>query len=190
MEFGDALRHRRMVRRFTGEPITPDQAERIASAATRAPTAGNSQGITVVSITDPNRIQRVAMACGEQEYVDRGFKPWLSTAGQHLALCAEPQRYRDRYAEADKDDKALDPIPWWWVDAGAALMAMLLAAVDEGLAAGFHGGHKADGARPVFGLPEDVVMVGIVAVGHPAPDRGSTSRQRPKRLDSVRHETW
>lgn len=190
MELAEALRRRRMVRRFTGDPITEDRADRIARSALRGPTAGNAQGITVVAVTDAERIRLVADACGEQEYVARGFDPWLSSAGMLLALCAEPERYRDRYAEPDKDPAVLDAVPWWWVDAGAALMAVLLTAVDEGLAAGFHGGHGADGARAVLGIPDDVLLVGVVAVGHPAPDRRSSSLDRPRRTDGVRHEQW
>jgi nitroreductase len=190
MEFAETLRRRRMVRRFSGDPISADQADRIAAAALRAPTAGNAQGITVVSVTDRDTITALAEACGEHSYVERGFHPWLSTAAQHLVICIEPDRYRDRYAAPDKDESVLDAVPWWWVDGGAALMAALLAAVDEGLAAGFHGGHGADGARVALGIPEDVVLLGIVAVGHPAPDRRSSSLDRPKRADSVRRERW
>jgi nitroreductase len=190
MQFGDALRRRRMVRRFTGDPIPSDQADRIAAVASRAPTAGNTQGITVVSVTDPERIGLIAQACGEQGYIDKGFDPWLSTAAQHIALCVEPGRYRERYAEPDKDASALETVPWWWVDAGAALMAILLAAVDEGLAAGFHGGQSTDGVNDLLAIPETVELVGIVAIGHPAPDRRSSSLDRPKRDDAVRHDLW
>ncbi|NIR36465.1 MAG: nitroreductase family protein, partial [Actinobacteria bacterium] len=97
-----------------------------------------------------------------------GFDPWLSRAGQLLVLCAEPQRYHDRYSAPDKDPAALEAVPWWWVDAGAALMAMLLAAVDAGLAAGFHGGHRAEAVGDRLGIPADVLLVGIVAIGHAA----------------------
>ena len=34
------------------------------------------------------------------------------------------------------------PIPYWYVDVGATMMLILLAAVDEGLAAGFLGTHR------------------------------------------------
>lgn len=190
MDVGEALRRRRMVRRFTGEPVPADAADRIAAASTRSPTAGNAQGITVIAVTDRGRIREIAEACGEQRYVDRGFDPWLSSAGLHIVLCAEPERYRERYSAPDKDAAALEAIPWWWVDAGASLMAMLLAAVDEELAAGFHGGHGAAGVGELLGVPDSVEIVGIVAVGHPAPDRRSSSLDRPKRRDAVRLDRW
>ena len=190
MDVGTALLRRRMVRRFSGEPIDPESTERIAAAAARAPTAGNAQGITVVSVTDSDRIHQIAQACDERSYVERGFDPWLSTAGQHIALCVEPERYRERYAEPDKDSAVLDMIPWWWVDAGAALMGILITAVAEGVAAGFHGGHGAEVVSEILGIPNSALLVGIVAVGHPAPDRRSSSLDRPKRGDVVRHHEW
>lgn len=190
MELGAALRKRRMVRRFTGDSIPPVQAARIAAAATRAPTAGNSQGITVVSVTDRDTIMAIARACGEEQYVERGFDRWLSTAAQHIVLCVEPQRYRDRYSMKDKDAAALEAVPWWWVDAGASLMAILLTTVDEGLAAGFHGGQGADALSDLLNIPASVEIVGTVAVGHAAADRRSASLDLPRRTDSVRQDRW
>ncbi len=108
-----------------------------------------------------------------------------------MVLCTEPERYRARYAEPDKDAAVLEAVPWWWIDAGASMMALLLAAVDEGLAAGFHGGHGVDAdLRRLLGIPDDVLLVGVVAVGHPAPDRRSASLDRPKRDDAVRRGEW
>jgi nitroreductase len=190
MQFADALRRRRMVRRYTGEAVAPDRLDRILEAAMRGPTAGWSQGVAVVAVTDRSTIAAIADACGEHDYVARGFDPWLSAAGALVVLCVEPEVYRARYAEPDKDPAVLDRIPWWWVDGGAALMAILLATVDEGLAAGFHGGHRADGVRDVLGIPDRVEMVGVVTVGHPAPDRPSGSLTRGRREGTIHRETW
>jgi len=190
VDVGEALRRRRMVRRFTGQAVPADTALRIASSISRSPTAGNAQGVTVITTTDPARIRAIADACGEQEYIARGFDPWLSSAGQHIVLCAEPDRYHARYSAPDKDPAVLSSIPWWWVDAGAALMALLLSAVDEGLAAGFHGGHGADDLPGLLEIPAGVLTVGVVAVGHPAPDRRSSSLDLPTRNEIVRHDRW
>ena len=66
------------------------------------------------------------------------------------------------------------PVPFWFVDAGAALMLLLLAAIDEGLAAGLTGveGEAADKVRAAFGIPGDVTIVALVTMGAPAPDPG------------------
>jgi len=180
-----------MVRRYRPDPVDPPALDRIAAAATRGPSAGNSQGVVVVVVTDRERRAAIADLAGEAGYVQRGFDPWLSPAPAHLILCVEPRRYRDRYAEADKDPSAL-AIPWWWVDGGAALSLMLLAAVDEGYGAGFLGGHRLAGIHGLLGIPGDVAVVGLVTVGVPAPDRRSSSLRRGRRPDAelIHIERW
>ena len=116
MRFADVLRRRRMVRRYTADPIPSDALERILDAATRGPSAGWSQGISVIGITGREAITAVADACGEEQYLAKGFDPWISTAGALVVLCVEPAVYRARYAEDDKDPASLGRIPWWWVD--------------------------------------------------------------------------
>lgn len=190
MEVGEALRRRRMIRRFSGDPIPAEQADRIAAAVLRSPTAGNARGISVVSVTDRSTVADIARACGEPDHLDRGFDPWLSTSAQILVLCVDPGRYRDRYAEPDKDPAVVEAIPWWWVDAGAALMALLTVAVAEGLGAGFLGGHRAGALHALLGIPEDVLIVGLVTVGHPIPDRASSSAQRAVPPGVVRRDRW
>ncbi len=190
MDFREVVRRRRMVRRYTGDPLPADSLDRILWAAVHGPSAGWSQGISVVAVTDPDRIRELAAACGEEEYVAAGFDRWLSTAGALVVLCVEPEVYRARYAEPDKNPAALEGVPWWWVDGGAALMAILLAAVDEGLAAGFHGVTGLDEVRAALGIPAGVEIMGLVAIGHPAPDRRSGSLARGRRPGTIHRERW
>jgi len=192
MELSEAIRRRRMVRRFTGDAVEPASLGRIVAAGLSGPTAGHSQGISFVLVTDREEIAAAAADCGEAEHVARGFGPWLSTAGALVVLCVEPGTYRRRYAEPDKDPSVVEAIPWWWFDGGAALSLMLLAAVDEGLAAGFHGGHRIGDLAERLGIPGDIEVAGIVAIGHPAPDRRSASLDRGGRpqADTVHRDRW
>jgi nitroreductase len=89
-------------------------------------------------------------------------------------------------------------VPYWYVDAGKAAMLVLLAAIDEGLAAGVFG-IDGDGQRKVrrlLGLPDDVVLVEVITLGYPskdtASDRLSSRGTRPRKpLDElVRWEVW
>jgi nitroreductase len=89
------------------------------------------------------------------------------------------------------------PVPYWYVDAGAAMMLVLLAAIDEGLAAAFTGHpEQEERLREILGLPDDVVPIGVAFVGRPAPDPKSDTassrfRQRRRALaDCVRWEHW
>lgn len=196
MEFRDVLARRRMVRNYADRPVDRSSLERIAAAAMRAPSAGFSQGQAVVVVTDPDIRGHIAEAAGESEYVQSGFDPWVSGAPAHLILCVSEEAYHRRYRMPDKVDaegNEIDwPVPYWWVDAGAALMAVLLAAVDEGLAAGFLGTHSLQDLRSRLGIPEEYTPIGVVTVGHPAPDRRSSSLDLGRRpLESVVHwERW
>lgn len=196
MEFSDVLADRRMVRNYTDDPVDDDAIHRIAAAALRAPSAGNSQAIAVVAVTDEETRAKIAAIADEPAYVDAGFDPWISKAPAHFVISVSERVYRDRYSEPDKlapDGSQIEwPVPYWWVDAGASLMAVLLAAVDEGLAAGFLGVHSVPDLASLLGIPDHFHPIGVVTVGHPAPDRRSGSLDRPKRTpaDVVFRDHW
>ena len=195
MEFAEVVRRRRMVRNYSSDPVPREVLERIVHAARRAPSAGFSQGTAFVVVTDPDLRVAIANSCDEPDYVAAGFDPWISRAPAHIIICVSEAAYHQRYREPDKvDDEGREidwPVPFWWVDAGAALMLVLLAAVDEGLAAGFLGVDSGR-LRPLLKIPEAMVPIGLVTVGHPAPDRRSGSLARGWRPeDQVLHwETW
>ncbi|MDH3755554.1 MAG: nitroreductase family protein [Acidimicrobiia bacterium] len=195
MDFDDVLRHRRMVRNFTDEPVDRAVVDRILDAARRAPSAGNSQGQAFVVVTDPERRRHIAQLADEHTYVGMGFDPWISKAPVHVVVCVSEELYRARYREPDKSPDGTEhewPVPYWWVDAGAALMLVLLAAVSEGLAAGFLGSHAMPELETFLDLPDHVRAVGVVTIGHPAPDRrsGSLARGRRPLSDVVHEERW
>ncbi len=181
-----------MVRNYTDQPVGSDALDRIVDAAIHAPSAGFSQGQRFVVVTDSLTRRAVARAAGEQEYVEEGFDPWISKAPVHIIICADKQAYVERYAEPDKSGTADWTVPYWWVDAGASLMAILYAAVDEGLAAGFLGAHAVDELHRVLDIPDDIPVAGIVTIGHAAPDRpsGSLKRGRTPRDAVVHLERW
>lgn len=197
MEFEEVVRRRRMVRRYAGEPVSQDRLDRILDAARRAPSAGFSQGQSFVVVTDPARRERIAEIAGEPGYLARGFDPWVSTAPAVVVVCVSEEAYRRRYREPDKLRAGGErewPVPYWWVDAGCALMLLLLAAVNEGLAGGFLDLDR-DGYRrlkQLLGIPPEVAPVGLVTIGVAADDRrsGSVARGRRRAEEVVHREVW
>lgn len=184
-----------MVRNYTGEPIDTDALRRVVEAGRRTPSAGFSQGQAFVVVTD--RADRAAIAglAGEARYVEAGFDPWISRAPAHVVICVSEAAYRRRYREPDKSPDGREPdwpVPYWWVDAGAALQNILLAAVDEGLAAGFLGCHAVAGLAEMLDIPEEYLPIGVVTIGHPAPDRpsGSLSRGRRPAEEVIHWDRW
>ena len=198
MEFSEVVRSRRMVRHFAPDPVEREVLERIAATAQRAPSAGFSQGQRLVIVTEPERRRRLAELVGEAFYTDKGFDPWISEAPALFVPAVSARVYVERYNEPDKRDPSLPPgtedewdVPYWWMDVGCTVMLILLAAVDEGLAAGFAGGDF-DGIREEVGLPDDFTPVGVIPVGRPLRDKKSPSLRRGKRsLDEFLHwERW
>ncbi len=196
MEFREVIRRRRMVRNYTDEPVDEATLLRIVEAGRRAPSAGFTQGQSFVLVTDAELRTSIAGLAGEDEYAARGYDRWVSRAPAHVVVCVSEAAYHARYQEADKldpDGSEIEwPVPFWWVDAGASMMAILLAAVDEGLAAGFLGVHSIEGLKSLLRIPDEVSPIGIVTIGHPAPDRRSASLARGWKPDQdvVHFERW
>lgn len=194
MRFDQVVRKRRMVRNYEERPVDPDVLERILDLATRAPSAGFSQGQRLVVVTDAETRHAIARLGDEEAYVARGMDPWMSRAPVHVIVCIREEDYHERYREPDKlDDSGTEmdwPIPYWWIDAGATMMLLLLAAVAEGLGGGFFGVHRLAGLNDLLGIPDDVTAIGIVTIGHRAPDRRSTSLARGRKPGLVHYERW
>lgn len=186
-----------MVRNYDPDkPVARESLERIAAAAQRAPSAGFSQGQRVLVVTEPERRNRVAEICHEADYVAAGFDPWISRAPAIFIPTVSEEAYHARYREPDKlqdDGTEIDwPIPYWYVDVGATMLLILLAAVDEGLAAGFLGLADYTELKAELGIPADQQPIGLITVGHQLPDRksGSLKRGWVPRDDFVHWERW
>lgn len=196
MEFLDVVRKRRMVRNFTAAPVDPEVLERIIATAQRAPSAGFSQGVVFVTVTDPQTRQAIGRIGDEEQYVASGFDPFISGAPVQIVICTNERLYHERYNERDKlNDDGTEihwPVPYWHTDAGCSLMLLLLAAVNAGLGSAFIGVHDPSQLQDLLGIPDDYLPIGVVMLGHPAPDTRSGSLKRGHRsLDAIWHkERW
>lgn len=180
MEFADAVMKRRAVRRFEEGGVDPAMIEGIARFAQRTPSAGFSQGQRLVVVVDRELRRAVARAAGEDEYDE--FGPWISECAAQFVPCVSEEVYHRRYREPDKLDaegREIEwPVPYWWVDIGATMMVIMLAAVDAGLASGFAGAFDPAAIRAPLGIPDAFVPIGVMPVGRPLPDIRSPSLKR------------
>jgi nitroreductase len=193
VEFREILAQRRMHRSFLPDPIPRERIERIAGVIRHAPSGGFSQGGSIVVITD---------AATRAEIAERfEYEPgsYVAQAPVHMVISANESLYHARYNEPDKlaetgGVEVTWPVPYWFVDAGALMMLVLEAAIDEGLAGAFIG--HPDQKRifdELLGLPEEVMPIGLALIGKPgpAPEAGSRLRERRRRLDDlVRFGRW
>ena len=180
MEFRALLPKRRMVRHYAPEPIPRETVERIVETVRRAPSAGYSQGQRLlVVMEDEGRAELVRIA-SRGWAVEDGLEPWLESAAVHIFVCTREGDYHERYLQEDKlvDGEEIEwPVPFWWVDIGATMQNIMLAAVNEGLGCGFVG-PDIEPLRAYLGIPDEFVPIGVMPVGRPLPDIRSPSLKR------------
>jgi nitroreductase len=197
MEFQDVVRHRRMVRSYTDDPVDPAVVERALHNATRAPSAGFSQGWAFLLLDTPEDVRRFWDCTTDAEDLASPDE-WLTgmmRAPVVVVPCSSKAAYLARYAEADKgwtdEDEARWPVPFWHMDAAMASLLILQTAVDAGLGSCFFG-VPPDHVGPLkdeFGIPDTFDPVGAITLGHPAPGgaAGSPTRRPRKAADEVVH---
>lgn len=197
MDLERVLQRRRMVRRYADRPVDAAARDRLLAAGRRAPTAGFSQGVSFLVLeSGADRDAFWRATSGPEE----GSNRWLDgmrTAPLLVTVWTSEQAYRERYAEPDKGWSPTAgrwSAPYWWVDAGMAVMAILLGSVDAGLGACFFGvpPDRQQAVREVFAVPAEQASVGVVSVGHPASggSPGSSGRSRRPDADVVHHGRW
>jgi nitroreductase len=195
MELHKVLRRRHMVRSFADRGVDRTVLDGLLDAARRSPSAGNAQGLDLVVLEGPQtaRYWDVTLPIERRP----GFR-WsgLLRAPVLVVVVTDPEAYVSRYGEADKAAAGLGsgvdrwPVPYWFVDAGAAIENLLLAAVDAGLGACLFGpfGHE-EPVRVALDVPEGRRLVATIAVGHPDGDDepGRSAGRRRRTLDQVVH---
>lgn len=181
MELSEVRRRRRMVRRYDPDVLVPvDVLERILDAGLRVPSAGFTQGVSLLVLQGAD-VERYWSVTTDPDAEPDGWLRGMRTAPVLVTVWTSADAYLDRYAEPDKGWTDRDPARWtapyWYVDAGMSALALLYAAVDEGLGACFFGAppRSIPEIRMAYGVPEGHELVGVVSVGTPA---GGTSRSR------------
>jgi nitroreductase len=186
-----------MVRHFTGQPVPVESRDRILASAVRGPSAGFSQGWSFLVLEGPERTGRYWRAAGADPDHPTQWLAGLLPAPLLVLPMSSRQVYLDRYAEPDKGwtdrDEGRWLIPYWHVDAGMSALLMLMTAVDEGLGACFFGvpRHELEPVRAEFGIPDEWVPVGALAIGHPDPAGTSRpSRARKPTAEAMHFGHW
>src|SRR5260370_30699037 len=161
MEFARVVRKRRMIRAFKPVPVPEAKIRRILELAQHYPSAGFSQGVAFILVTEPERIRRLQ----EQNRL-------LGDAPGLIVPCVTEKLYHERYHEPDKirqDGTEINwPIPYWYFDAGCASLLVLLAAVDEGLSAYLADAFRPDLLRGEPEIPDHFGPVDVISIDYSA----------------------
>jgi nitroreductase len=197
MEFQDVVRHRRMIRTYAETPVDPRVVDRALANATRAPSAGFSQGWAFLVLDTPEDVRRWWLATSDDVDHPDTWLAGMMRAPVVIVPCSSKAAYLGRYAEPDKGwtdrDEARWPMPFWHMDAAMASLLILQTAVDEGLGSCFFGipPDRDAAVRREFGIPDAFDPVGVITLGHPGDEatgaQGSPSRRRRRPLEEVVH---
>jgi nitroreductase len=188
MDFPEVVRKRRMVRNYDPDrPVPRPVLTELLELAIRAPSAGFSQGWHFLVLDTAEDRAVFWNATVEPEAEPDDWLRGLQSAPVLILAMSDKLAYIDRYAEPDKGwtdrDEARWPVPYWDIDTGMASLLILLGAVDHGLAGCFFGvpAERHDDAKHALGIPDRLSIIGVISIGHPAPDRKSPSLKRGRR---------
>ena len=166
----ELLLNRRVVRNYleTNEEF-PNLSD-IPKLTIKIPTAGFSRGIEIMSVENKKNIKKLAIYANEESYLKKGYGKWLSNSKAIFLILINEQAYHERYKELDKQNQTSSSnwsVPYWYVDAGAAMMNCMLLVEETGLKSGFLGSHNMEiqKIKSLLVIPEDIEILGFVTAG-------------------------
>ena len=170
MQFVDVLRNRHSVRDFRDEPVPAEAIERLVFAASTAPSSMNEQpwklyvatgetraGIGEVVSRTTSHLQEYAEALPPEMY-DSAVR-WYDTLGDAPVVIGVAMR--SGHGGLEQMNR--------YLSVGAAIENLLLAVVDERLAACniTSSWWVRDELEEILGIPEDWELVSLIALGYP-----------------------
>ena len=169
------LLDRRVVRRYTDQPVPDSLLDALLAAAQSAPAKSDLQQYSIVVMRDPARIKQIADWIGTMD--------WIATAPVFLVFCGDMrrgQRLCDMHAMPHANNN-LDTFLNTAVDCSLAMGAFMAAAEAVGLGTcpiSYVRSHI-ERVSPLLGLPSGVYPVAGLSVGWPVFRRPVSMRLPP-----------
>ena len=173
-DFSELISVRRSHRKFTEEPVGQDDLKRILRSALMAPSSKGMHSYAFACVTDRAKLEALAQC------KDMGAE-LIAGAAAAIVVLGEP-------AVSDA----------WIEDGSVAATMMLLQAEDLGLGACWvqvrerkdrEGRLAEDNVRQLLGIPKDMRVLCIVALGHKGSERKPQNEDRLK-WERVHGEQW
>jgi len=162
-------RNRRPVQRFADRPVAVDAIEAIIESARYAPSAREAQPWRFVVVQEALARHRIAYAAFNH--------PHLKTAPVVVVACARI------HSHVSGSGRASFPM-----DIAAATQTMALSAAELGVQTSWVFGFRESAIRPVLGIPDDVPVVALLALGYP--DGLSELPERRPREEVIAWDRW
>ncbi len=162
---------RRSIRKFQDMKISETDLQALLEAAMAAPSACCKDPWRFVVVQNKDMLKKMAEGLPNA--------PFLPNAPMGIVVCGDIEKAHDNL------------LSYMLQDCSAAIQNILLAADIMGLGACWLGIHPREERisllKELFGLPENVIPIGVVAVGHPADSPAPRTRFNP---GSVHMEKW
>ncbi len=159
-----AIKERRSIRKFRGEPVPEEKLQVIMEAAQDAPSAGNLQAREFILVRDSQIKGELARAALNQTFIQE--------APVVVVVCTNPDRSTPVYGVRGE----LYTIQ----DAMASVMNILLAAHALGLGTCCVGAFEEVWVKSVLRIPPNIQPIAIVPVGYPAEKPSPPPRRKIK----------
>ena len=164
MDVKEAIMSRRSIRKYKDKPIPSGKLETIFDMARLAPSAKNLQPWEFIVVQEANARKKIAEGCK--------YGRFLSGCSAIIVGCGDAQ---------------LSP-KWSATDAFIAMEHIALAAVEEGLGTCWIGAFNENEIRSLLGMPENLKVVALMALGFP--DESPESRSRKALTEIISYEKW
>jgi nitroreductase len=159
-----AMANRRVIRRYTDQPVDPALLETLCAVALSAPSKSDLQQADIVIVSDKGQREKLEALLPDN--------PWVKAAPVFLVFCANNRRHRLLFEWRDRPfvNDHLDPFFNASVDAGIVLATFIAAADRVGLgscpisAIRNHARQVSD----IVSLPDNVFPVAALGVGWPS----------------------
>ena len=164
------LNNRKVVRNYKKTSLEDTNLKNISKFSIKIPTAGFSRGIEILNTFDVKKIKNVSRIFNEDNFIKDGRSPWISNSLALFFILLNEEAYHQRYSKNDKtyavNSKDWD-VPYWYVDAGAAMMNCILLIEEKELSSGFMGLHNIDRKKihEEFKIPDTYQIIGMITAG-------------------------
>ena len=164
------LNNRKVVRNYKKTSLEDTSLKNISKFSIKIPTAGFSRGIEILNTFDVKKIKNVSRIFNEDNFIKDGKSPWISNSLALFFILLNEKAYHHRYSKNDKtnavNSKDWD-VPYWYVDAGAAMMNCILLIEEKELSSGFMGLHNIDRKQihEEFKIPDTYQIIGMITAG-------------------------
>jgi nitroreductase len=164
------LNNRKVVRNYKKTSFEDSKLKNISKFSIKIPTAGFSRGIEILNTFDVKKIKNVSRIFNEDNFIKVGKSPWISNSLALFFILLNEEAYHHRYSKNDKtnavNSKDWD-VPYWYVDAGAAMMNCILLIEEKELSSGFMGLHNIDRKKihEEFKIPDTYQIIGMITAG-------------------------